>query len=296
LTAALKRTSPGLYAAMALMTLLWSMNYYAAKVLTADLPAFPAAGLRSVLGATFISLYYFATRGPAPEPVLFRDGLRFMALGVVGVGFNQYFFVEGMSRTSVPHGALFIALTPALVLVLATIVGQERITRLKIAGLVLATSGIACLQIGADRSGGSSIFGDAIVFCASISFATYTVLSKRLAGRAHGMSVVTYGFIGSALAFVPGLAWTLPRINYASIGNRSWLALLYMSIASSVICYVVYYRALESLPASRVSALSYLQPLVAITTAIPLLGEPITKTIIAGGTLILTGVLLAERG
>ena len=110
------------------------------------------------------------------------------------------------------------------------------------------------------------------------------------------MTVVTYGFIGSALAFVPGLAWVLPRVQAGTVHTDAWLALLYMSLGASVICYVIYYRALESMPASRVSALSYLQPLVAITTAIPLLGEPITKSLVAGGALILLGVVLAERG
>jgi len=281
---------------MGLMTLLWSMNYYAAKVLTSELWAFPAAGLRSVIGALIIVVHYFAMRGARTPAGGFRSTLPFMGLGIVGVGFNQYFFVEGMSRTSVSHGALIIALTPAIVLVLAALMGQERITPIKVAGLVLAMSGIAFLQAGADRSKGATLLGDLIVFGASTSFGTYTVLTKRLAGQADGMTVVTYGFIGSALAFVPGLAWALPQIPYATIGIKTWLALLYMSAASSVVCYVIYYRALESLPASRVSALSYLQPLVAITTAIPLLGEPITTTLVIGGALILTGVLLAERG
>jgi drug/metabolite transporter (DMT)-like permease len=302
--AALKPASPWLIAAMLLMTLLWSMNFYAATILTAQLPPFPAAGFRSLVGAIAICIYYFALAPGPRSPGSRADALRFMGLGAIGVGFNQYFFMEGMSRTSVSHGALIIALTPVLVLVLAALTGGERITALKLAGVVLATAGIAFLQSGTGRTGSRgnppSIPGDLLVFTAASSFATYTVLTKRLAARAgqatRGLTVVTYGFIGSALAFVPGLLWALPRLPLAQVHLNGWLALIYMSLGSSVICYVVYYRALESMPASRVSALSYLQPLVAISTAIPLLGEPVTKSLVAGGVLILLGVLLAERG
>jgi drug/metabolite transporter (DMT)-like permease len=295
-----KPVPASLYAAMALMTVLWSMNYYAAKVVTAELWPFAAAGLRSVFGALAIGLYYFVVHRDSRETGGAWQTLRFMGLGTIGVSLNQYFFMEGMSRTSVAHGALIIALTPAIVLVLAVLAGQEHITRWKVAGLVLATSGIACLQLGADKSKAATLVGDLIVFGASTSFATYTVLSKRLAAnaqvRASGMTVVTYGFIGSALLFMPGLIWALPRLPLASIGVSAWMGLAYMSIATSAICYAIYYQALEALPASRVSALSYLQPLLAITTAIPLLGEPITKMLVAGGALILAGVVLAERG
>ena len=297
---ALKPVPASLHAAMGLMTVLWSMNYYAAKVVTAQLQPFTAAGLRSLLGAMALSLYFFTLyRGNRGTGSL-RQTLKFMGLGTIGVALNQYFFVAGMSRTSVSHGALIIALTPALVLLLAACIGQERITWLKAGGLILAMAGIAALQAGTDKAKGATWLGDLLVLGASSSFATYTVLSKRVSATdgagLSGLTVVAYGFIGSALAFVPGLAWTLPHVPYAAIDAKTWLALLYMSLATSAICYVIYYRALESLPASRVSALSYLQPLLAIATAIPLLGEPITKSLLAGGALILAGVVLAERG
>jgi drug/metabolite transporter (DMT)-like permease len=294
--AGLKQAPPSLYAAMFLMTTLWSMNFYAAKVLTAELWAFPAAGFRSIFGAMAICTYYalFVRGNRSPGGV--RPALRYMALGTIGVGLNQYLFMEGMARTSISHGALIIALTPAIVLLLAMLTGQERMTAMKLGGLALATAGIAFLQRGADRGKGATLFGDALVLSAATSFATYTILTKRLAGQARGITVVTFGFIGSALAFVPGMAWAIPQVSVAQVNRGAWLALAYMAVCSSMICYIIYYRALESMPASRVSALSYLQPLIAITTAIPLLGEPITKSLVIGGILILLGVLLAERG
>jgi drug/metabolite transporter (DMT)-like permease len=49
------------------------------------------------------------------------------------------------------------------------------------------------------------------------------------------------------------------------------------------------------MPASRASAISYLQPLGATLLAVLLLGEPVTTTLAIGGILVLTGVFVTER-
>jgi drug/metabolite transporter (DMT)-like permease len=48
-------------------------------------------------------------------------------------------------------------------------------------------------------------------------------------------------------------------------------------------------------PASRLALTGYSVPVVAVTFAVLFLGESITLAILGGATLILTGVILAER-
>jgi drug/metabolite transporter (DMT)-like permease len=84
--------------------------------------------------------------------------------------------------------------------------------------------------------------------------------------------------------------------DYERVTWVAWASLVYMAVFPSVVCYSIYYYALTYVPASRVSAFSYLQPLLAIVMAIPLLGEHPTKSLVAGGALVITGVFLAERG
>jgi drug/metabolite transporter (DMT)-like permease len=58
---------------------------------------------------------------------------------------------------------------------------------------------------------------------------------------------------------------------------------------------LIYYYALTHIPASRVSAFSYLQPLLATVLAIPFLGETPSASMVTGGCLVLAGVFVAER-
>jgi len=55
-------------------------------------------------------------------------------LGVAGVGLNQLFFVTGLARTSVAHASLLMGMTPVLVLVMATSLGQEKLRARKLVG------------------------------------------------------------------------------------------------------------------------------------------------------------------
>jgi drug/metabolite transporter (DMT)-like permease len=69
-----------------------------------------------------------------------------------------------------------------------------------------------------------------------------------------------------------------------------------MALFSSVICYLIYYYALGRIPASRVSAFNYLQPILATILATATLGERVTFPVVAGGAVIFSGVYLTERG
>jgi drug/metabolite transporter (DMT)-like permease len=68
-----------------------------------------------------------------------------------------------------------------------------------------------------------------------------------------------------------------------------------MAIFPAVLSTLIFYYALTYIPASRVSAVLYLQPLVATLLAIPTLGEPVTWALAFGGILVLSGVYLTER-
>jgi drug/metabolite transporter (DMT)-like permease len=69
-----------------------------------------------------------------------------------------------------------------------------------------------------------------------------------------------------------------------------------MAIFPSVVSYLIFCYALTKMPASRVSAFSYLQPVLATILAVPMLGESVNGSLAGGGALVLIGVYVAERG
>ena len=74
-----------------------------------------------------------------------------------------------------------------------------------------------------------------------------------------------------------------------------WAGVLFLGILCSGVAYVFWYDALKRLPAAKVGALIYVEPLVAVGVARAVLGEPILPAVLAGGGLILLGVWLVNR-
>ncbi|HUE05656.1 MAG TPA: DMT family transporter [Bryobacteraceae bacterium] len=287
-----------LYALIFLMVVFWSGNYIAGKIALREFSALFLAGLRiGLAGVAMLPLYAWERVRTPPETHTRRDVVQLLLLGLFGVTLNQLFFILGLSRTSVAHAAIIIGLTPMQVLIIAGLRGQERITARKATGMAVALAGVAILKLFEPATGsGATWLGDLIVFLGGLSFALFTVFGKEVTGRFSTITVNTYAYVGGGLALLPVTVWAAARQPLSHANAGAWLAAIYMALFPSVIAYLIYYHALAHMTASRVSAFSYLQPVFATIMGVVILGESLGAPVIAGGTVILTGVYMAERG
>jgi drug/metabolite transporter (DMT)-like permease len=67
-------------------------------------------------------------------------------------------------------------------------------------------------------------------------------------------------------------------------------------LVTSVLSYLLYYWALRRAEASRVAVWSNLQPVLTAPLAWLLLGDPLGAGLLGGGAMVLSGVLLTQRG
>ena len=281
-----------------LMTLVWGANYAVAKAALRHFPPLLIGPLRAALAAALLAPVYWWLRGRRPrrEPWEARE-LGMLALpGVFGITLNQVFFILGMARTSVAHAALIIATTPLQVMLLAAARGQEALTARKAAGMGMAVAGVGVLHAGEAGARGASLGGDLLVLLAAFCFALYTVFGKELTRRHDSLTVNTLGYAAGALAGAPLLVQQSIGFDYRAVGAGGWLALAYMTLLASILCYLIFYYALDHMPASRVAAFSYLQPVIAAATGFVFLHEPVTLPVAVGGALVLAGVWVTGRG
>ncbi len=287
-----------LYGAIVAMVLFWSLNYIVGKFALRDFPPALLAGLRVTFAAVMVVPVY-AWRHMRPDPLPGSSAPRpgpaaFVLLALAGVALNQLFFLLGLSLTSVAHTAILIGLTPVIVLLIAAVRGMEKLTPMKITGMAIALAGVAVLASPA-KGAHATLLGDALVFFGAFCFAVFTIAGKRATCCYDSVTVTTIAYIGGAAFLLPVTVWGSLGFDYSGVTVAGWLGVLYMAAFPSVVCYLIYYWALMHIPASRVSSFSYLQPLIATVLAVPLLGEPVTRTLALGGALVLGGVFLTER-
>ncbi len=274
-----------------LAQLLWALNNSLTKVAAAAIPSVLLAGTRTIIAALII-LPVFLWKRPK---VRRQDIWKLAALGVIGIGLNQFMFIVGVARTAVTHAGLIIPIAPIMILVLSAVLGLEKITAPKWMGMGLAFIGILVLQLSKDSAAGATLFGDILVFIGIISFASYIVLGKRVTANYDGIVVNTFAYVSSGILVLPITISEGRKFDFSTVPVQAWASLLYMAAFSSVVAYLVYYYVLTHMAASRISQFSYLQPIMTTSLAVILLGEPVTWTLALSGALVLAGVWVAER-
>lgn len=289
-----------LYALLGGMVFFWSANFIVGKFAVREFPALLAGGLRIMLAGVFmLPAWWWHRRRTGPEHWDRADLVHLAALGVLGVSMNQVFFLLGIGRTTVAHAAFVIATTPISVFLLAAAVGQERLSLRKLSGLLLAAAGVTLINLFPAKPPAGvtapSLLGDFFIFLSGFTFAVFTVFGKNVASRHSTFSVNLFAYCGGGILLAPFCVWHGRDFDWGAITATGWLSLVYMALFPSVVCYMIYYFALRHLTASRMAALAYLQPVVALTLGVLILGEPLTAILMVSGLIIFAGVFLAER-
>ena len=284
-----------LYLLLVFVMFIWSTNFIATKMALREVPGLLLSGFRILWAAIFlIPVYLWAVR-KSGRTWTNSDGFKMAMLGIVGIGLNQMFFILGLARTTVSHAAFIFGTVPLAVLLMSRYFGIETISARKVWGILLALSGVAVLQARNAASVGPSIAGDLFILGSALTFACYIVFGKSNVQRFGPIIPTTIAFFAGAIALLPMTIYLGHDFDFTKVTAYGWGGMLYMAIGSSVIASLLYYYVLGHLPASRVSSFSYLQPLMASTLGITLLGEHLTTSLVSGGVLILGGVYLTER-
>ena len=120
-------------------------------------------------------------------------------------------------------------------------------------------------------------------------------MSKQLTRTRDAVSVTALSYMIAAVGLAPVSIWQVSQNGFGAVSPTLWAVLIYMAVLPSVVGSLIYYYALTHMPASRVTAFLYLQPLLATLLAIPVLGEHVTGALVGGGAMVIAGVSLTER-
>lgn len=281
------------------MIFIWAFNYIFGKIALRYMDGLTLASFRLVLAGVLVLPIYFAASRITGARAHFprRDWAALLGLAVFGVVINQGGFTMGLSLTSVGHASIIVGTVPVVVLLLAWFVGQERVNAARLAGIGISFIGI--LVLTSERGthmGNQPLAGDLCTLVGVMGFAIYTVWGKKIAAQYDAIGMNTFNQCAAGVIMLPLAIRQATRLDWARVTWQGWFGVFYMAAMSSIAGYIIFYWALRHMPASRLAAFSYLQPVMAIALAALLVGERITPHVVAGGVLVLLGVYLTERG
>ena len=231
-----------------------------------------------------------------PEEITRRDWWGLAGLGLVGHCCYQYFFMGGLSRTSVANSSLMLGATPVIVAVVSAGLGLERIGRLHWMGAALSMTGIY-LVVGRGFSAGShGASGDLMTFGAVCCWAVYTIGARPLMMRHSPVGVTGTSMILGTLMYLP-LAWpSLRALEWGAVSAATWGWLIYSAIFALCVSYTIWYAGVRQIGTARTSIYSNFVPIVAMFTAVVVLHETLGPRKIVGAAAVLAGVALTRVG
>jgi len=284
-----------LFSLVALMLFFWTINFIIGKIALRHLPALTLVSFRLVLASITMTLIYAFT--PRHTRLDRGDGRLFIVLGVLGVVMNQGGFTYGLNFTTAGHSSIIIAIAPVIVLILARMVGLETISRRKAMGISLCFIGAIVLaaENGFATVGSLTLKGDLITLQSVLGYSISVILAKRVIQKYDTFTMNFFNFLVAGVCLLPLAIREGLRLDWHSVGWAGWLGLAFMSICSSVICYLIYYWALRHMEASRLAATTYVEPVFVPILGLFLLGEHLTLNLLVGGGLVLAGVYITER-
>ncbi|MFI8383011.1 DMT family transporter [Pseudomonas sp. NPDC079086] len=269
----------------------WGSSFIALKLAFVELPPLWVIFGRMALGS-LVFLLAWRWRGK----MHYRAGDWKYLLGLAACEPCLYFLFEALAlqHTSAAQAGMVTALLPLLVAVGAFIFLRERISRITLAGFLLALIGAIWLSLAgsADEHASNPVLGNLYELLAMLCAMGYTLLLKHLSSRySPFLLTAMVAFVGT-IFFLP-LAWFSAPLP-ASVSPMGLGAVAYLGILVTVGAYGLYNFGVSRLPASQASGFTNLIPVFTLLFAILLLGESLNTVQIMAAALVFAGVLLSQ--
>jgi drug/metabolite transporter (DMT)-like permease len=280
-----------------LAVLFWGGSFIATKLALREVSPVTVVWLRFAFGLGVLGIAVALRRQWAPPQ---RSQLGYYALlGFIGITFHQWLQSTGLQTSHASTTAWIVATTPIFMALLGWLVLKERLFALQIAGICLAAFGVILVvtegDLSAMLSGGFGAPGDLLILLSAPNWAVFSILARRGLQQQPAARmlfyVMAFGWLFTTILFLAGSGLG----ELSKLSATGWLAIAFLGLFCSGLAYIFWFDALQVIPASRVGALVYLEPLVTVGVAAALLGEPILLAALLGGALILLGVWLVEK-
>lgn len=282
------------YAALLAVQISFGTFPVVGKLVLAVLPSVALVGIR--IGIAALIFYVFQRTRGSLRLAERRDYLLMAAFGFLGVALNQLLFVKGLSLTTASNASLIAVTIPIFTILVGALIGTEKLSKAKAAGIILAAAGVIFLIDPRKASfSAETTLGDLLVVLNSLSYGIYVATSKNAVSRNGAMKSITWIFLFAALFCVPLGAFSLSTIELENIGLSIWLMALHIAIAATALPYFLNAWALARVEPSTVAVFVYLQPVIGFLMAVIFLGERIGANFIIAAALIFAGVFLVTK-
>ncbi len=270
------------------LAFIWGWSFLFIKVAGEGLTPTMVAWARIALGAAVL---YVVLRGQQRRVPLDRVSLRHYAVVTLAGNIVPFTLLAwGEQHITSALTAVLNASTPLFTALFAAIGLGERLRPVQIAGLGLGIVGVAVAAgVGASDLEGSSTAGALAAIFAGAGYGVAFVYMRR-----HLMSyppiVAATGQLATGTVLLFPVAMATSVAGGVSLTPTRVASILLLGVLGTGVAYVLNYRIIADLGATKASLVTYIIPVVAVVVGILVLDEPFEARLLVGGALTVAGI------
>jgi drug/metabolite transporter (DMT)-like permease len=237
-------------------------------------------------------LLVIASGGPARLRIPLGRAVALLILGGGGQTLVTYLSFSSLEWLNAAQLGFLFYTYPAWVAVLAAIAGIEALKPMRVLALGLALGGIA-MMVGTPWTSALPLPGVIRALGAAVIYAGYIPLLHRMRGPLDAAVASSYVIVGAAVVFG---AWAIARGELlAGMTPATWAIALGAAAIGTTLAFITFLRGLAVLGAVRTAILSTVEPFWTALLAAVVLGQPLSRSTIGGGLVIVIAIMLLQR-
>ena len=286
----------GLLAAF-VATVIYGFNHTIAKnVMPTYIEPFAFILLR-VLGAAV--LFWFLSVFFKNEKIDKKDWPRILLCSFLGMVINMLAFFKGLELSTPINSSVLITVVPILVFSFSVIILKEKVSSIKIIGIVAGFIGALILIFYSPRTGYNAPnipLGNLLFVLNSSTYGLYLIFVKPLVEKYNIITLFRWLFLFGFLMNFPITINDFSNVDWSNLPlYDAILPMVYVVVGTTFFTYLLNAYALSTLKASTVSSFVYLQPIVGIIYALTTDSDTLTLINTIGMLLIFLGVYLVTK-
>lgn len=279
--------------ALIVLALMWGTSYAFIKLGVQTLPTFTLIATRLFIGFVFLATVVVVAREPLPRNP--RIYMHLLVMAVVNIVIPFYLITTAERSVDSAIAAIINGAVPLVVILLAALVlHDEPITLGRLLGLLVGYAGVIIIvSPGLAKSTGSEVTGELALVGSTISYGIGAVYSRRNMRGLRPMIPAVFQ-VGFAFLMVSALALINEKPFEVAWNGDALLAVAWLGVFGSGAAYLLNFRLLSRIGATRTSILAYFLPVIGIVSGAIMFQEKIDPVVLAGTALVLGGIALVN--
>ena len=269
---------------------IWSASFIFMRAMVPALGPVLTATSRVVIAGLALAVYF---RVIGFDAEVRRHWRQYLIIGIGNTALPFLLFAYAAVRLPASYLVILNTATPLFAALLSALWLGERLTALRVVGLVLGAAGVALVT----RAGPvvpDALFGVSVAAAlgAALCYAIAGIYIRRKATNINPKAIAAWSQLFAGCVLLPLLPFAPAPgvITGAVVANALGLALL-----CSAVAYLLYYRLIADVGPTRATSVTFLMPLFGMMWSVLFLGETITAAMLAGCALIVGGTGLVVR-